>query len=352
MNQQLCRIVSSDYLDKDVYLNIRAFYRASGYRLITSAVSGDRGADLLVVLRGDNGTEFQDFCGDIHVYDYVKEYVVDWGSRYPKADHITVVSLAASSLVSAVGSQDLGEAARITRLDAYLPVIPALWSCRWRFKRLQPIHVSNFKRMGSDPYQLDLLSLIRAGTIAAYGGHWDLVGVRTHPLSYRQANHVLAASVSCFGLMWPYQRGRTLSGRMWQAPLNGCFVLSERGTDILGCPGVLERDAFDLSSANLEFSVQACRQLAHDAAAFWESHTRSLAAGLGLNPALSLVGRGLWPEKVRLLIWDFEFRWQRLGHHIRLFTAPPIHFVRRCLARLARRCGLHPRQLAARRSRS
>jgi hypothetical protein len=139
---------------------------------------------------------------------------------------------------------------------------------------------------------------------------------------------------------------------MWQAPLNGCFVLSERGTDILGCPGVLERDAFDLQTASLKFSDQACRQLANEAAAFWETHTRSLAAGLGLNPALPLSGRGLRPERARLLIWDLEFRLQRLSRHVMRFAAPPIHLVRRSLARLARRCGVHPRQLAARRSKS
>jgi hypothetical protein len=50
--------------------------------------------------------------------------------------------------------------------------------------------------------------------------------------------------------------------------LDGCFVLTETGTDILGCPGVIERQTFDASSASLVFSDQRCRQLALEAAAF------------------------------------------------------------------------------------
>ena len=109
MDRPICRIVSSDYLDKDVYLNICAFYRAAGYRLIPptarhNGASDDR-ADLLVVLRGDNGCELKDFHGPVHIYDYVKEYAVDWGCRYPAAAHITVVALASSSFHSAEDSK-------------------------------------------------------------------------------------------------------------------------------------------------------------------------------------------------------------------------------------------------------
>lgn len=347
----ICRIVSSDYLDKDVYLNIRAFYRAAGYRLISPGVKSDRHADLLVVLRGDNGSEYRDFRGEIHVFDYVKEYDVDWGRRYPRASRITVVSLAGSSHKESDDSIEASGDQRIVLLDAYLPVVPSLWTCRWRDKRPRPVHVSNFKRMGLDSYQRDLLALIQAGAVDAYGGHWNLVGVQTHPLSYLQANRMLAASACCFGLMWPYQRGLTLSGRMWQAPLNGCFVFSEIGTDILGCPGVLEHEAFDAEVASQVFSIQACRQLASDAAEFWEAHTRSLAAGLGLNPSLSISGPAFRPERIRLLLWDLDFRRQSLVDAVRARVAPPLVRIRRWLARHARRLGIHPGSIRSGRSR-
>jgi len=356
MNRPICRIVSSEYLDKDVYLNIRAFYRAAGYRLIPPAAR-PKGADedrakLLVVLRGDNGSDLKHFTGSIHIYDYVKEYVVDWAQRYPAAAQITVVALAASSCHFSEESQPASEPARLRWVDAYLPVIPALWMRPWAGKSQQPVHISNFKRMGADAYQQDLLALIRSGVVRAFGANWQLAGVKAHPLSYRQANRVLAASAWCFGLMWPYQRGRTLSGRMWQAPLNGCFVLSETGTDILGCPGVLEREAFQAEAAALVLAPQACRDLALEASLFWESHSRSLAAALGLVPHFPLTAANLRPERALLVLWDLEFRWQRLLARLQAAVRPPLQGLRRGLARLARRCGVHPRQLAARRTRS
>lgn len=357
MDRPICRIVSSDYLDKDVYLNIRAFYRAAGYRLIPptarlNGASNDR-VDLLVVLRGDNGCDLKDFQGPVHVYDYVKEYAVDWERRYPSAAHVTVVALAASSFHSGGDSQSTADdSSRVTRVDGYLPVIPALWMLPWSGKRQQPVHISNFKRMGDDAYQRDLLALIRAGVVKAFGGNWQLAGVTAHPLSYRQANQQLAASAWCFGLMWPYQRGRTLSGRMWQAPLNGCFVLSERGTDILGCPGVIECEAFHTDAATPVQSPQACRNLANEASIYWESHSRSLAAALGFDPNLSLTAADLRPERTLLLLWDLEFRWQRLVLRFKAILMPPFQRLRRSLAWLARRWGLHPRDRSARRSRS
>ena len=356
MDQTVCRIVSSEYLDKDVYLNIRAFYRAAGFRIIppTARLNGvsNQQVDLLVVLRGDNGSDLQDFSGPIHVYDYVKEYVVDWACRYPAASHITVVALAASSCHLVGDSQPASDPARVSWVDAYLPVIPALWTLPWSGKRQQPVHISNFKRMGDDAYQRDLLALIRAGVVRAFGANWQLAGVRAHPLSYRQANQHLSASAWCFGLMWPYQRGRTLSGRMWQAPLNGCFVLSERGTDILGCPGVIECEAFHADAATLGLDPQACRDLADKASAFWESHSRSLAAALGFDSGLSLTPADLWPERSLLLLWDLEFRWQRLVGRFQVALMPPLQRLRRGLGKLARRCGLNPRERSARRTRS
>jgi hypothetical protein len=357
MDRPICRIVSSDYLDKDVYLNIRAFYRAVGYRLIPPAASvnnaSDDQVDLLVVLRGDNGCDLKDFQGPIHVYDYVKEYAINWELRYPSAAHVTVVALGSSSFHPAEDAQSFSDdSSRVSRVDAYLPVIPALWMRPWSSKRQQPVHISNFKRMGDDAYQLDLLALIRAGVVRAFGANWQLAGLIAHPLSYRQANQLLAASAWCFGLMWPYQRGRTLSGRMWQAPLNGCFVLSETGTDILGCPGVIECEAFHADAALLKLTPEACRDLVDQASAFWESHNRSLAAALGFDPGLCLTPADLRPERALLLLWDLEFRWQRLLVRFQAASMPPLQRLRSGLARLARRCGLYPRARSARRTRS
>ncbi|MFZ9753222.1 MAG: hypothetical protein ACO3B3_06695 [Cyanobium sp.] len=328
-----CRIVSSDYLDRDVYLNICGFYEAAGFRLIEAA--GD--PDLLVVLRGDNGSADQGFAGPIHLYDYVREYRVDWARRYPAARSIALISLEQPPRAPTDP--------RLRHVRAYLPVIPELWTCPSPARRGGPVHVSNYKRMPGDPFQEQLLALIRSGRVRVHGGRWELVGVRARPLSYRQANRLIAASSSCFGLMWPYQRGTTLSGRMWQAPLNGCFVFSEPGTDLLGCPGVLERPRFDADTASLAFPHERGAALAREAAAFWRSHTEAIASALGLELTIDPDGASIRRLRGQLLLWDLEFRVQQLQAGLAAWFSPPLVVLRRSLARLARALGVHPRQL-------
>jgi hypothetical protein len=83
--------------------------------------------------------------------------------------------------------------------------------------------------------------------------------------------------------MYPYQRGKTLSGRMWQAPLHGCFVISEEGTNISHCPGVVEVSDFNADNlAAFDRSIEKCKALAAEAAKYWATATQKLAEELGL----------------------------------------------------------------------
>jgi hypothetical protein len=77
-----------------------------------------------------------------------------------------------------------------------------------------------------------------------------------------------------------------------------------------------------------------------------------LAAELGFDSGLSLTPADLWPERSLLLLWDLEFRWQRLVGRFQVALMPPIQKLRRGLGQLARRCGLNPRERSARRTRS
>jgi len=328
-----CRIVSSEYLDRDVYLNVRCLYAAAGYRL-----QGRGGADpdLLVVLRGDQGTADRDYAGPIHLYDYVKEYRVDWAARYPASRAITWISLDQPGAIADP---------RLRHLCGYLPVFAELWRCRTRRRRQRPVHVANYKRIPGDAFQEQLLGLIRSGLVEVHGGRWQTVGVSARPLSYLQANRLIAGRASCFGLMWPYQRGRTLSGRMWQAPLNGCFVFAEPGSDPLGCPGVLMLERFDEQAATLIFAPEEGEALARQAAAFWRSHTEALAAGLGLDPAAARPGPWrIHRLRLELLRWDLGFRLQRWQGRVAAPLAGAAAAVRQALARLARALGVHPAQ--------
>lgn len=341
--QPSCLIVSSDYLDLDVALNVRAFYSCIGYRILSKS-DRHEAVDLLVVLRGDNGTDQREFRGEVHIYDYVKEYTVDWAARYPLAARIQLVSLSPHGAGgSAESAAAAGEGLRLHWIQAYLPVIPALWQRPCLPKDERPLHLSNYKRMAGDPFQHQLLEQIQAGMVRVFGANWQLVGVSTHPLSYWQANRLLARHGRCFGLMWPYQRGRTLSGRMWQAPLQGCFVLSEAGTDLLGMPGVVQLHSFAAATLPPAPDGAACLRLRQEAAAYWEAHTRSLAASLGFDPQLHLEGAPLRRQRWALRWNHLEFLRRRWLQHGQGWLQPPLTWARRCLARGARRLGCHPR---------
>ena len=199
--------------------NVRLFYLAAGFALVRDGEDPD--LDLLVILRGDPGQAHREHRGIVHVYDYVKELQVDWPACFPRAREIRLVSL--------FQPDPLPDGVRW--VPGYLPVIPEFWQRHpFRKKARRPLHIANFKPMGDDPYQRDLARLARHGLVRVYGARWDRLGLATHGLSYLEANRRLADAWCCYGLMYPYQRGATLSGRMWQAPLHGCQVISEQGT--------------------------------------------------------------------------------------------------------------------------
>lgn len=267
--RRLCCILSFDYFDFDVFLNVFVFYRVAGFRISRSSCLRD--CSLLVVLRGIPQQVTPDFHGDVHVYDYVKEYQVDYRDFYPQARSITYISLSEPTIRSSGDHYVYG----------FLPVFPSIWTRDQPSKTVvKPVHISNFKPLDSDFYQQQLLSLIHANRVTVYGSKWLSVCVSARPISYLKANHLLASSSFCFGLMYPYQRGTSLSGRMWQAPIHGCLVISELGTNIFNCPGVLESSTYELDHFSIPSNPS---KLAFEARFFWHKKTLQLADDLALT---------------------------------------------------------------------
>lgn len=267
--RRLCCILSFDYFDFDVFLNVFVFYRLAGFRISRSPCLID--ASLLVVLRGIPQEATPQYQGDVHVYDYVKEIPVDYRDFYPQARSIIYISLS-KPLVNSVHDR---------HIYGFLPVFPSIWARDQVTKTVvKPVHISNFKPMESDFYQQQLLALIYSNRVIVHGSKWSCVSVSARPLSYLYANYLLASSRFCFGLMYPYQRGTSLSGRMWQAPINGCLVISELGTNIFNCPGVLEVSNFDLDHSSLPSTPSL---LASQARLFWHQQTLKLADELSLT---------------------------------------------------------------------
>ncbi|HYP03608.1 MAG TPA: hypothetical protein VER57_03560 [Cyanobium sp.] len=327
MKGKSCCVMSYDYLDLDVWLNIRCFYRSAGYRVTTNRCKETD--DLLVILRGHPCDQARRHRGPVHVYDYVKELKIDWREALPAASEVVVISIEPPSC---------SEGARW--VCGYLPVYPPLWQKRLAQKSARPVHISNFKPMGEDHYQKELLELVRTGMVRVFGGRWERAGVRASSLSHWQANRMLAASSQCYGLMYPYQRGHTLSGRMWQAPINGCFVISEAGTNILACPGIIEVEHFDGTPPRPSISPGVCLDLAHQAREFWTGATATLAHDLKLVIKQEPSGSALVLQRLPLITAHLGFLQGQITSVLASVLLTPYRRARRCLGKAIRHLGL------------
>ncbi|MFN6337640.1 MAG: hypothetical protein ACK41W_02770 [Cyanobacteriota bacterium] len=274
--QSVCNILSFDYSDFDVYLNVRAFYSLCGYAKIRRSYSSD--SSLVVVLRGSPPHLFPDYHGILHVYDYVREFSIDYRTFFPNASSIIYVSIHPTDTLS-ISDQFL---------YGYLPVLPQLWLANALpcANSHTPVHIGNYKPIVNDSFQEQLISLIKNRIVTVYGGKWDRRNIKATPVSYLMANSILSRSPLCFGLMYPYQRGSSLSGRMWQAPLHGCPVISEPGTNCFDCPGVIEVADFLTISLRSHLPIDRSA-LSHAASAFWLKKTELLAKDLNLNLVLN-----------------------------------------------------------------
>jgi hypothetical protein len=297
--QPQCNVLSFDYLDFDVYLNIQAFYRLAGYKVVRHADLSS--SDLVVILRGQPTSIYSEYTGAIHVYDYVKEFSIDYSSYFPLASLIYSISIDSYPSNLDSGSR------RLVRVSGFLPVIPEIWARPDLRKSIsKPLHIGNFKPIPEDSYQKQLIYLSRLDEIKVFGSKWDKVGISTRSLSYKSANRLLAKAQHCFGLMYPYQRGRSLSGRMWQAPINGCYVISEPGTNIFNCPGVIEaHDYVDI----LHRLPGDSSSVSAESVIFWTKQTHKLARDLQLSLRLFSLKNEVQRARYLLFKQHLEFYW-------------------------------------------
>ncbi|MEY4353105.1 MAG: hypothetical protein RLZZ609_1346 [Cyanobacteriota bacterium] len=287
-NDSTCSILSFDYLDFDVYLNTRTLYTLAGFKITPPSLTYSS-LDLLVVLRGIPTQSFGAFSGVLHVFDYVRELSIDYSLFFPNASEIVYVSLVSPSHLRLVDRFVYG----------YVPVFPPIWrSPSFKAKDPKPVHIANYKPMNNDSYQQQLVNLIHNRSVNVYGAKWDRININAAPVSYLTANYYLSKSLICFGLMYPYQRGKSLSGRMWQAPLQGCLVISEAATNIFDCPGIVEVTQF---SSGLILKNTDPLSLSIQASNFWFEKTLKLAADLHLSLDLSRLPFEVFYSRILLI---------------------------------------------------
>lgn len=292
-----CSILSFDYQDFDVYLNTRLFYRLAGFRVQTSLSYSS--LDLLVILRGIPPHPAPEFSGVLHVFDYVRELSVDYSLYFPNASEIIYISLSSPAHLRPSDRYVYG----------YVPVFPAIWLHPRASITIDspPVHIANYKPMNDDPYQKQLITLIQNRCVNVFGAKWERTNIKAMPLSYLSANSLLSKSSICFGLMYPYQRGKSLSGRMWQAPIQGCLVISEAATNIFDCPGIIEATHF---SSGLFLSNPKPLILSLQASNFWSNKTLILADDLKLSLDLGRLPFEVFYSRVLLLHQHLSFCWK------------------------------------------
>jgi hypothetical protein len=289
-----CCFFFLDYVDFDVYLNARIFYHLAGFQVVHEDHIAN--CSLVVFFRGMPARVYPEYVGPVHFYDYVHEYSIPILDFFPNASSITIISFDIPSKYYSPCAYVYG----------YLPVIPGLWKFSLPFSSRSPIpvHLANYKPIDSDAYQAILISKIRAGRIRVYGRMWNRVEISARPCSYLSANLLLSKASICYGLMYPYQRGKSLSGRMWQAPIQGCVVLSEANTNLLGSPGILEVDNYE----NIPFLDFQCPNiLAAQAAQFWQDQTSTLARNLNLVLNYDNLRSQIFQARVLLFINHIDF---------------------------------------------
>jgi hypothetical protein len=146
------------------------------------------------------------------------------------------------------------------------------------------VHIGHRKpNPGGDPILLQMDAIAGGGRCHFWGKGWPASGLTVHgPASLHESQQIYRRSNFALGVMYPFQRGRTISGRMWQAPLNGCMLISEAVPPGVPLPGVA--CCVDLPSA-LEAPQRApdASSLIEEAGVFWEDATVRLADTLGVK---------------------------------------------------------------------
>ena len=244
MLKKTCLVYGHDGFDLCILYNIVAFYKAIGFRVFFSNTLAD--ADLLVVLRLpilNISSKINDYDA-IHVYDYVgSDYNAYLKELDIKKAFIFCSSGERKNLIIASFPQ---YADRV--LVALAPVVTKFWAHTIAEKHYDVIHIGNYKPYysdGSDLYSNQFLNVIKNRKADVWGAGWDLPGLDINfhgKLSIFSVPEVCRKAVFALGMMYPFQRDVTFSSRFWQAPLNGCTLLSEPGIYASVFPGIVETD--------------------------------------------------------------------------------------------------------------
>lgn len=266
-----CLIYGQNGLDLDVAFNLRAFYKKLGYWTVFSETLVD--ADLLVILRAvdssiENIETFQ--FGQIHVYDYGGwKYDACIRSLDYKKTHIFTTS---ENMKQHLINDLSFPSSQI--LITFPPVEVSLWIEKRNRIRYDIVHIGNYKKIdSSDIIREKFNQIILKYNVDVWGLGWTIQKQRYHgKAGLFRVSKIYSKSNFALGLMYPFQRNVTFSGRFWHAPLNGCVLLSEPGLYTQMIPGVIEVDYSDDSVIEMVSASVMNSDVQNQSIEFWNKH--------------------------------------------------------------------------------
>lgn len=294
----------TDMYDKDVFINIRIFYARCGYRFVGF---NKNNSDLIVILRGTR-QNLMDYSGSIHVYDYVKnfrEYGEFFNTNLPNRYLITLET----GIDIRFGHE----------IRAYLPVFPKFWQNLVSVDSIRNqgiTHIGSYKGL-KDSVEQGMINFLKRKNVKVFGFNWSKVGIITSGLSHFKSNRMFSQSMITVGLMYPYQRGKTLSSRAWHGPIHGCYLLSHESEAVksLNLPGLIYTKLWD-ETVLIDLSAFDAKKLRLLATEYWENHTDDLALKLGMSMMRRSRGLERW-----LVFYELKFKHLKGNFRSRFFAA-------------------------------
>ena len=272
-----CLIFGHNGLDMDVVLNVRSLYKDLGYFTVydTKLVN----ASILVILRAVDSPIY-----NFDKYNFQQVHIYDYGGwNYDeciKSINHKNIFIFTTSLTH---KQHLSEDLNFPKEKIFIslpPVDTKLWIKPKSDPKFDLIHIGNCKfKVVDDLFQTRFNTYIYCNNIPIWGQNWEKINVKSKGAAGLFAvSKIYSKSRFALGIMVPFQRDVTFSGRFWHATLNGCYLISEPGLYTAIIPGVIESDFTDESikkilDDNNKYNQDILRRTAKE---FWNNEYKKI----------------------------------------------------------------------------
>jgi hypothetical protein len=276
-------------------------------------------ANLLVVVRAvDKSIDITPFnFSQVHVYDYG-----GWDfDAFVRTIDSNITYIFCTSEIKRTRLIELLSFPSERVFVALPPVDVNLWSNKINDVKYQIVHIGNFKPIKEkDIVKERFNKIISDFETHVWGLGWQLNKDLYHgKTGVFNVSNIYANSKIALGLMYPFQREVTFSGRFWHAPLNGCMVFSEPGLYTLKIPGIIETD-YTEEDIKKKLAIEIDRlALQKEAKKFWQSEFQK-TIGIVSNAKIVATNENNLLKIKRYMIYKIiyitnflRFKYQRLG---------------------------------------